>query len=133
MTGNRQESKAAASGSAGRPLILLVKNEVLWRSQVAAGLRDRGYKVVEAAHAAEARTLLHLGLRPCLLFSDLKMPGRVKGCELAKLCKGLFPGVPVLVAAAARDAALPDDADFLEKPYSFEELFAAVSRLIGEP
>ena len=133
VASNDDGKAAPAAGSASRPLVLLVKNEVLWRSQVAEALRSRGYKVIEAAHSEEARTLLRLGLKPCLLLSDLKMPGRVDGVALLNLCRTLFPGVPVLLASREPPAEPLDNVTFIAKPYSFEALFAAVGSLIGKP
>ena len=41
VASNDDGKTASAAGSASRPLVLLVKNELLWRSQVAEALRSR--------------------------------------------------------------------------------------------
>ena len=132
LAGNGGGRTAPLSAPARRPVILLVKNEVLWRYRVAEALRSEGYQVVEATHGEEARTLLRMGLRPDLLISDIKMPGPIDGQGLAGLCRSLHPDLPVLRAAPERPAEAPDDMAFLAKPYTFEALIDAVRAQLGE-
>jgi CheY-like chemotaxis protein len=64
--------------------ILVVEDDVLVRMPIAHYLRDCGYKVVEAANADEAVTVLsHKETVIDLVFTDIEMPGALDGFGLA--------------------------------------------------
>ena len=131
MTDRRPANSAPDAAPAQAPLILLAKNEVLWRHRVAEALRREGYRVVEASHGEEAQTLLRLGLNPDRLICDLKLAGRIDGEALSRLCRTISPRVPVLLAAPERPAELAGGVTFLAKPYSFEGLVQSVAHLVS--
>lgn len=56
--------------------VLLVDDNADNREAFAVLLRRGGYGVVEVADGAEAMRMLHAGLRPCIIVSDLMMPDR---------------------------------------------------------
>ena len=56
--------------------ILVVEDDVLVRMPISQYLRDCGYKVIEAANADEAMTvLLHKETVIDIVFTDIEMPG----------------------------------------------------------
>jgi CheY-like chemotaxis protein len=64
--------------------VLVVENEVLVRMAVAQQLRDCGYRVIEAADADEALTVLQHGNASIhIVLSDVEMPGSMDGFALA--------------------------------------------------
>ncbi len=74
------------------------------------------------------------GVSPCdLLILDVRMPG-VSGFELARYAREQRPDLPVLFMSGLVE---PDSSgrdgfhDFLAKPFTQEELVAAVRRLLG--
>lgn len=109
--------------------ILVVEDEILTRMAAADHLRDCGYRVLEAADAEEARTLLRASEPIEVVVSDINMPG-MDGVTLALWIAQEFPDVKVILtsgdvrnAPAARAAA-----HYLEKPYDL----AALGRLIKQ-
>jgi CheY-like chemotaxis protein len=62
-------------------------------------LRDCGYKVIEAANADEAMTvLLHKETVIDIVFTDIEMPGTLDGFGLARWVRDHRPGVDVILA-----------------------------------
>ncbi len=118
--------------------LLLVDDDLLVRSTVAAELRDRGYNVVEAEGGHAVLELLDAGERVDLLVTDLSMPG-MDGASLIHEAQKRRPGLPaVLVTGYAGDGAtlavgeVAPDATFtlLRKPTSATELGDLVAALL---
>lgn len=112
------------------PVVLIVEDHFLTRCTAAVYLREAGYRVIEAADAAEAISALASGTRVDLVFSDVYMPGGLDGHGLARWVAQHQPAVPVvLTSAAPQDSALlaAGSARFLIKPY----LLTEVERLIA--
>src|SRR5262249_50315197 len=62
-------------------------------------LRDCGYKVIEAANAEEAMTVLsHKETTIDIVFTDIEMRGAVDGFGLAQWVRQHRPGLEVLLA-----------------------------------
>ena len=66
-----------------RTSILLVKDEVLIRHDLAERLRSAGHHVIEARDADEASTLICAGVSASLLITDVRMPSSLSGVQLA--------------------------------------------------
>jgi DNA-binding NtrC family response regulator len=111
--------------------ILVVDDEILTRLAAADHLRDDGYRVLEAAYAEEARTLLRASEPIELVFSDINMPG-MDGITFPQWIAKEFPDVKVVLtsgdprnADSARAAA-----HFLAKPYDLDTLGRLIKRLL---
>lgn len=115
-----------------RLTVLLVEDEVLIRLVAADVLRDAGHAVVEAATGEEAVSLLAAGVDIDLVVSDLRMPGAVDGLQLAAFVRAQRPDVPVLLATSHWPGQEPPPLDLLLKPYSSDELLAAIARAAAE-
>lgn len=79
--------------------ILMVEDDVLTRVAVSDELRDHGYSVIEAANADEALAVLHGPTRIDLLLTDMKMPGSIDGCGLARHVRAELPFVKVVMVS----------------------------------
>jgi PAS domain S-box-containing protein len=66
-----------------------------------------------------------------LVLSDIVMPGKMDGLELARVLKQRHPWLPILLATGYSDAArnAGDEFPILRKPYQIHELNEALSRL----
>jgi PAS domain S-box-containing protein len=66
-----------------------------------------------------------------LVLSDIVMPGKLDGLELARAIRLKHPGLPILLATGYSEAAQSAQADFpiLRKPYQIHELSRALSDL----
>lgn len=104
--------------SRGRPIVLLVEDEVMIRWAVAEALRADGMLVVEASNAGEAIDAVMGGVRPDILFTDVRMPGHLDGIQLAAFLEASLPGLEVIIASAYfQREDLKFHVNFVSKPY----------------
>lgn len=119
----RPTSKQSRGGEQSeRSTILVVEDEILVRLMIAGYLREFGFKVVEAGNAAEATRILRSDEAVEVVFSDIRMPGKMDGIALAKWIARNKPDVGVVLTSGhARPADLAahacDAAEFVAKPY----------------
>jgi two-component system, cell cycle sensor histidine kinase and response regulator CckA len=112
--------------SAPQATILLADDEAALRHAVAEILRQTGYTVFEADTALDALELAksHAGEIEVLL-TDIVMPG-LRGTELAAQVRALRPGIKVIYmsgyAEGISETQLPDDSQYLQKPFRFATL-----------
>src|SRR6266849_8652697 len=80
--------------------ILVVDDDREVREVALAVLEAAGYRVIEAASGDDAYRLLlaHPDLRVDMLFTDVVMPGRLDGIDLADAARQLRPRLQVLFA-----------------------------------
>jgi signal transduction histidine kinase len=109
--------------------ILVIDDDPDVRQFLCASLEGLGYDVVEAADGVAGLTMLDLEA-PDLMLVDFAMPG-MNGAEVAEAARARRPGLPILFASgyadiAAVEAAVTDVARMLRKPFSLNELAAAV-------
>ncbi|CAO3425965.1 ATP-binding protein [Azospirillum endophyticum] len=111
----RTQGTAQASGRR----LLLVEDDPIVGSMVAAALDEIGYAVLRAANAEEALALLSDGDQHIdILFSDVVMPGAMNGVDLAHAARRLRPGLPVVLTTGySEDIARIEGVRVLPKPY----------------
>jgi len=111
--------------------ILVVEDDILTRMAASDHLRDAGHRVLEAADAEEARTLLRASEPIEVVFSDINMPG-MDGITLAQWIIKEFPDVKVVLTSGdLRNAAAAQIAThFLEKPYDLATLGRLIKTLL---
>jgi two-component system, response regulator PdtaR len=113
--------------------ILLVEDEVFTRLAMADDLMNAGFQVIQAASADEALMLLESSAPIDLVLTDIRMPGTLDGCDLAKLIHTNWPDVKVIILSARYTEVLattPADA-FMAKPCLMPILLTAIGRLLG--
>ncbi|HET7029409.1 MAG TPA: PAS domain S-box protein [Candidatus Limnocylindrales bacterium] len=126
---------AAASPDAprrGEETVLLVEDEDVVRTLASRVLERAGYVVLAAGDPEEALEIAasHPG-RIDLLLSDVIMP-KLQGPELAQRIGVIRPGLRVLFTSgytaggAGVTASIPEDARFLDKPFTPSGLIAAI-------
>jgi DNA-binding response OmpR family regulator len=113
--------------------ILLVDDDSSFRNSQARLLRSQGYAVFEATDGKEAERVF-LRNHPDLIITDMSMPGR-DGLETIRCLGEIDPLVPVIAMSGSGRLIRGDYLAFahylgavrtLEKPFSFEELLAAI-------
>lgn len=105
--------------------VLLVDDEFAIVELVGDELSDLGYDVVTARTGAEAIAQLSGGKAFDFVVSDVSMPEGVSGVDVARRARELQPGARVILSSGRTRAQLPDlpdDADFLAKPYRLAQL-----------
>src|SRR3978361_1719325 len=79
--------------------VLVVEDELMVRMPIAEYLRDCGYNVLEAASASEAIAAVAAEGPVSVVFSDIRMPGKMDGVGLAEWFHANYPDVPVLLTS----------------------------------
>src|SRR6202022_4622633 len=115
--------------------VLVVEDEILIRSAVAEFLRNLGYRVIEAADAAEAVAIFASRTQIDLVFSDINMPGPMDGIGLVRWIADHHPGTHIILTSAISHAprAGQSGAGFLRKPYRLAEAARPIAPLLNDP
>lgn len=114
--------------------ILLVDDEEGFVQVLAKRLRKRSFEVLTAGSGADAIKLLR-GREVDIAVVDFKMEG-LDGIEVLKVFKMMAPEMPVIMLtghgcqAAAADGERYGAADYLSKPYHFEDLVTKIQSII---
>jgi two-component system, response regulator PdtaR len=82
-----------------RPVVLLVEDEPVLRFFASDVLDDAGFAVIETGNADEALTWLEGRDDVRVIFTDIQMPGRLNGLDLAALVHRRWPGILILVVS----------------------------------
>jgi signal transduction histidine kinase/ActR/RegA family two-component response regulator len=115
----------------GREKILLVEDEDEVRRFAAELLRELGYTVVEAVDSESGLRLLAEQSDFDLLFSDVVMPGRLSGLDLAHEARHLLPDLAILLASGYSAQIRIDEIaragfSYLPKPFRVDTLARGV-------
>jgi two-component system cell cycle sensor histidine kinase/response regulator CckA len=99
-------------------------------------LTRHGYTVLTADNGEEALEVVRRGEEIDLLLSDVVMPG-MDGPTMVELARKARPDLKVLVMSGyaeeqLRDSINVDNAQFLPKPFSVQELAEAAKRALGK-
>ncbi len=109
----------------GNETVLIVEDKENVRRFAVRGLKNLGYQALEADNADKAMELLANDYSIDLLFSDIVIPGKKNGRELAKWAAIQRPDLKVsLTTGAYKETHERHDDNFpvLKKPYSLEQL-----------
>jgi CheY-like chemotaxis protein len=120
---------------AAAPTVLVVEDEPLIRDYVAGILVQSGFEVIEAASGEEALALMADGRGVCAVVSDVAMPGRVNGIELARRLRRNSPrtGIVLVSGVFVPDRAyIPVGVPFVTKPVRATTLLRLV-RQVADP
>src|SRR5215208_4020426 len=126
---------AARPREAGSATVLLVEDDAGVAELSLGLLENAGYKVKTAGNAAEALKVLRNGEQIDLVFSDIMMPGGMNGAELARIVRGEFPSIFILLATGYAEAAAQaatQEFPLIRKPYGREVLLDKVGEILGE-
>jgi PAS domain S-box-containing protein len=120
----------------GTETILVVENDDLVRASVTTQIRRLGYQTLSAASAAEAIAIADGGALFDLLFTDVIMPGKMNGRELAEAMAKRRPPLKVLFTSGYAENAivhhgrLDSGVLFLAKPYHKSALAQMLRRAL---
>lgn len=112
----------------GDEKILVVEDDDMVRNHVTSHLADLGYTVISTANGKEALEALQQDEDIKLLFTDVLMPGKLNGGQLARKARRLRLGIKILITSG--HLSNPDVAKgisgeevfFLHKPYRLADL-----------
>ena len=117
------------------PTVLVVEDETMVRMPIAEYLRDCGYHVLEAEDASEAIAIMASEEPVNVVFSDIRMPGKMDGLGLADWFRSHYPGVPVLLTSGYSGGrnlgpSRVSGGRFIEKPYSQNQVATRIAALL---
>lgn len=125
------------------PTVLLVEADILIRGPLATYLRDCGYRVIEAARAAEARACLDdasiaidVALVDIAAVNGGETSGEHGGFALAKWIREKHPDIVVSLVGSAEGAVgeakeLCEEGPSLRKPYDHQLVLREIKRLLA--
>jgi DNA-binding response OmpR family regulator len=118
------------------PAILIIEDDHEIQAIVEEALTDGGFEAAIARSGEEAVALLKSdGVKYRALVTDINLPGRLDGWEIARLAREIDPTFPIvyMTGAAADDwpsMGVPNSI-LLNKPFAPAQLVTAVSQLLN--
>jgi CheY-like chemotaxis protein len=128
----------AGASLQGKETVLVVEDLAEVREFVAEALRAYGYQAILAEDAGQALLVCERESgRIDLVLTDVVMP-KVGGKALADMLRERWPGIKVLFMSGYDDALMDDGAreqigEFIEKPFSPDQLAAKVREMLRSP
>jgi signal transduction histidine kinase/CheY-like chemotaxis protein len=123
-----RDPQAPALHASGR--ILFVEDDELVRETVVRGLEEAGFEVLVAASGDRALAMIEAGLEIDVAFSDIVMPGKISGIDLAGILRERRPGLPVVLATGYTDQRVTvPGVQVLAKPYEIDQLVELLAGL----
>jgi CheY-like chemotaxis protein len=135
-TGEDTEAAKDIQVPRGAETILVVEDHEDLRHFDVQVLEDLGYKVISAPDGPSAIKLLEMAGPINLLFTDVVLPGRMNGRNLADAAVASAPGLKVLFTSGyTRDAivtngTLETGAEVLPKSFTYKDLAAKVRQVL---
>ena len=118
----------------GSETILVVEDDTRVRRVTTARLRSLGYQVMEAGDGTTGLAMLTRHPEIDAIFTDIVMPGRMRGDELAEAAHVVRPGVKILFTSGYAEPAIarerPGANAWLKKPYTAAELAKKVRDIL---
>lgn len=117
--------------------ILFVEDEELIRMILTEIMIEAGLSVTEAVDGEEAMRLLEQRRTFDLLLTDVHMPGRFNGVDIARQVRALWPEVPVVFVTGRPDTLRafgtpgPRDRSVL-KPYKPSDVLTAIQASLAK-
>lgn len=115
-----------------RRVVLVVEDEPIIRLDIAEELRRLGHQVIETVNADEAMTVLRSTARIDVVVTDVRMPGKLDGLDLARTVRQERPGV-LIVVMSGHLTALAEHKQIMDllvsKPTPSDQLARTITRL----
>ncbi len=118
--------------------VMVVEDNPKVRAVSVARIQELGFHVVEAETGDEAYDTLKSGVRVHILFSDLVMPGKMNGYDLAAKVATEFPDLKILLTSGYASDVVADNMEHkqlysvLHKPFRQAELSHRLRTLLAE-
>jgi len=99
-------------------------------------VKDAGFTALEAVDADEAVRILDIRRDIRVVFVDVKMSGSMDGLRLAHAIRDRWPPVHLILTSGlsvTNEAELPENALFIRKPYSADQVTTALYELFSYP
>ena len=113
--------------------VLVVEDEPLVRELIVEALMDRGLEIVAASTGDEALKVFLAHPEIGVVFTDITMPGKLNGCDLAREVRARRPDITVVLTSGKSlpvNCGLPDGGIFIAKPYSQSAMVSLITGLL---
>lgn len=112
------------------PVALVVEDDAAVRDLATAVLEETDLGVIACDSAEAALSVLErTDVTVALLFADVRLPGAMDGVSLAEAVGRRWPDVRVVVTSgASRDARLPVQAVYMQKPWRALDVLVQAER-----
>ena len=114
---------------------MIAEDELIDRLTIAEFLRDAGFHVIEAGTADEALDLFRSGQHVDLLFTDVRMPGSMDGCELARRVRAEWPATRIILTSGYAEGLLTarsvSEDLVVPKPYRPQAVLTTIRSVIA--
>jgi CheY-like chemotaxis protein len=115
-----------------KPVVLIVDGDCLVRMSAVHMVEDAGYSALEAHNADNAIKMLESREDIRAVFTDINMAGSMDGLRLAHAIRHRWPPTHLIVTSGLDlHDQLPANSRFIQKPYSAEQVTAALDDLFG--
>jgi CheY-like chemotaxis protein len=121
--------------SAEAPLILIVEDNTEFATVLQHGLDVRGYRVKVAPDGNAALSYFSKQREKIdVLLTDIMLPG-IHGLDLIPVVQGRSPGTKIIACSGqlSRGELVNSGVDFLQKPFTIEQLLEALDRVGARP
>ena len=114
--------------------VLIVEAQALIRLESVDVIKDAGFTALEAGDADEAVKILVARRDIWVVLVDIKLSGSMDGLRLARVIRTRWPPVHLILTSGLSitdEDELPENARFIRKPYSTEQVTTALSELFS--
>jgi CheY-like chemotaxis protein len=126
---------AGSAAPARRATVLVVEDDAEVRGTSIAMVQDLGHQVLIARTGAEALALIRAGNPIDVVLTDLVMPGRMSGVELAQAAAAAAPAIKVVITTGypGHPDLLRSELPVLAKPFARHDLDTTIHALLEQP
>jgi CheY-like chemotaxis protein len=119
--------------SSARPVVLVVEDDALVRSDIVSEFCWQGWQVLDTSNGEDA-LVLTAGNHIDAIFTDISLAGVMCGWQVAEAARETNPGVPVIYTSgnAANPQRQVSGSLFFGKPYDPAAVIEACGSLIGK-
>lgn len=116
--------------------MLVVEDDDMVRKHVVALLNSLGFTVSEASDAPTGLQIIRDCPDIALLFTDIVMPGKMSGLDLAEAAEQLRPDLRILFTSGYRESdffggdRLDREVNLLHKPYRRDDLARQLRKVL---
>ncbi|MET3996028.1 CheY-like chemotaxis protein [Bradyrhizobium sp. S3.9.2] len=131
---NKNRRQMMQREACGRPAVLVVEDEILFRWTTVSVIDETGFSAVEAGSAVEAISILETRSDVWAVVTDVQMPGSIDGLKLAHLISIRWPKVKIIVTSGQvrlRDDDMPAGGRYLHKPYDPSHLIGILEEWVA--
>lgn len=118
-----------------KPMMLVVEDELFVRMDFVDQAQEAGFQTVEAGNAAEAVDILEQRDDIRVVFTDIRMPGKMDGLALAHMVRDRWPPTIIVICSGNEppsDEELPNGAMLMPKPCSGPKIDRLLSAIKAE-